>query len=276
MDGSVSEGFATAAKLPSSLEPIFQGANSTWPADAMAEFGDRTANGQRPSAAFAHSLSVSGPLFEGIDAADADLQASSHRIRASKAKRALDMFGAGLGLLFLAPLLLLIALVVRLESRGPVLFRQWRAGRGGVPFMIYKFRTMTVLENGMSIVQASREDRRLTRVGGFLRRSCIDELPQLLNVLKGEMSLIGPRPHAIAHDLHYSASIPEYKFRFLVRPGIAGLAQVSGHRGPTPTAESMAQRVKLDLEYISGWTFKSDLRILMSAITDGPFHPAAF
>jgi lipopolysaccharide/colanic/teichoic acid biosynthesis glycosyltransferase len=109
-----------------------------------------------------------------------------------------------------------------------------------------------------------------------LRRSCIDELPQLLNVLKGEMSLVGPRPHALAHDRYYRSVIPGYERRLLVRPGIAGLAQVSGYRGATPTIESMAGRVALDQEYIANWSLGADVRILLQAVSQGPFHPAAF
>ena len=206
----------------------------------------------------------------------AQLEAGAARANRSWLKRVLDLLGASAGLVVLAPFLLLVALIIRLESRGPALFRQRRTGRDGKPFYIYKFRSMTVTEDGPNIVQASQSDDRLTRLGAFLRRSCIDELPQLLNVVKGEMSLVGPRPHAVAHDEQYGALIEGYGNRFLVRPGIAGLAQVSGYRGATPTTDVMAARVQLDQDYIAAWSFWSDVRILVLAVTEGPFHPAAF
>jgi lipopolysaccharide/colanic/teichoic acid biosynthesis glycosyltransferase len=206
-----------------------------------------------------------GPLCDG-----------AVRANHSVPKRLIDIAAASLGLLVLLPLFCLVALIVCLESRGPVLFRQRRAGRDGAIFQIYKFRSMRVLEDGEQVTQATATDHRVTRFGAFLRRSCIDELPQLLNVIKGDMSLVGPRPHALAHDTHYSALIPDYSARLLVRPGIAGLAQVSGFRGPTPTVESMAGRVDLDLEYIATWSLMQDMHILLRAVTEGPFHPAAF
>jgi putative colanic acid biosysnthesis UDP-glucose lipid carrier transferase len=194
----------------------------------------------------------------------------------SRFKRLIDVAGASFGLVFLAPFLLLVALLIRLESPGPALFRQRRKGRGGVPFAIYKFRTMRCLEDGPEIRQAERGDHRTTWLGAFLRRSSIDELPQLLNVLKGDMSLVGPRPHALAHDEFYGAAIENYDARFLARPGISGLAQVSGLRGPTPNIEWMAARVALDLKYIRNWSVGLDLRILLQTFVVGPFDPAAF
>ena len=188
----------------------------------------------------------------------------------------MDLAGASIGLIVLFPFLCLLALLIRLESPGPALFRQRRTGRYGNVFQIYKFRTMTVLEDGDRVVQASAADIRITPLGAFLRRSCIDELPQLINVIRGDMSLVGPRPHAIIHDAYYSAVIPEYRSRFLVRPGIAGLAQVSGYRGATPTIESMAGRVGMDREYIGNWSLEQDLRLLVRAMSEGPFHPTAF
>jgi putative colanic acid biosynthesis UDP-glucose lipid carrier transferase len=204
------------------------------------------------------------------------LRDAAIRTNHSVLKRLFDIVAASLGVLALLPLFCVVALIVRLESPGPVLFRQRRAGRDGAVFQIYKFRSMRVLEDGETVTQASASDDRVTRFGAFLRRSCIDELPQLLNVIKGDMSLVGPRPHALAHDAHYSALIPNYSARLLVRPGIAGLAQVSGYRGATPTVESMAGRVSLDLEYIATWSLTQDMRILLRAVTEGPFHPAAF
>lgn len=207
---------------------------------------------------------------------EAVLAQRAESARQSTLKRVLDVGGALFGLVFLAPFLLLIAALIRLESPGPAVFRQRRTGRGGDVFYINKFRTMTVVEDGNAVVQAAKGDRRITRLGAFLRRSCIDELPQLWNVLVGEMSLIGPRPHALVHDAYYGQMIPEYDSRFLVRPGIAGLAQVSGCRGPTESVEDMANRVALDRQYIAAWSVSLDLKILVAAVTRGPFHPAAF
>jgi putative colanic acid biosynthesis UDP-glucose lipid carrier transferase len=184
----------------------------------------------------------------------------------SRLKRAIDVAGAAGGLLFLSPLLLLVAGLIRLESPGPVLFRQKRTGYLGRTFTIYKFRTMCVEEDGDVIVQACRNDSRTTRIGNFLRRTSIDELPQLLNVLKGQMSLVGPRPHAVAHDIYYASYIPEYQARFLTRPGLSGLAQVSGLRGATPTIRSMAKRVDADLTYISEWSWGMELKILARTV----------
>jgi putative colanic acid biosynthesis UDP-glucose lipid carrier transferase len=181
----------------------------------------------------------------------------------SRTKAALDRVAALILLLMMAPLLLLVAVMIRLDSRGPILFRQDRHGRNGEVFAIYKFRTMTAAASRQSFRQASVGDRRVTRLGRILRKTSIDELPQLLNVLRGEMSLVGPRPHPIALDAQYATLIPHYMGRYAVRPGMTGLAQVSGHRGPTPTVESMAARVRLDRRYISDWSLSMDLRILL-------------
>lgn len=178
-------------------------------------------------------------------------------------KRGFDLIAAGTGLLALAPLLLLVAMMIRLDTRGPVMFRQSRLGFNGRAFKIYKFRSMSVMEDGRAITQATRNDSRVTRVGYWLRRSSIDELPQLLNVLRGEMSLIGPRPHAIAHDDHYARIISNYAERQHVKPGLTGWAQVRGFRGETADVASMARRVEYDLWYISHWSFWLDLKIIV-------------
>ncbi len=203
------------------------------------------------------------------------LQARAATVSQSILKRLLDLAGALAGLIFLAPFFLIVAAMIRLESPGPAIFKQRRTGRAGEVFSIYKFRTMSVLEDDAAVVQAVKGDCRITTLGAFLRRSCIDELPQLWNVLVGEMSLVGPRPHALVHDAYYGQLIDEYDSRFLVRPGIAGLAQVGGYRGPTESLESMADRVALDREYIASWTIGLDVRILIAAVVRGPFDPAA-
>jgi Undecaprenyl-phosphate glucose phosphotransferase len=178
-------------------------------------------------------------------------------------KRSLDVVGSMTAILFLWPLFLLAAIAIKLDSDGPIIFRQRRNGFNAKEFVIFKFRTMTVLEDGPAITQACRGDLRATRVGKFLRRSSIDELPQLLNVLKGEMSLVGPRPHAIAHDKEYKVSIADYGFRHHIKPGITGWAQVNGLRGETRSLEKMTERVKLDLWYINKWSLGFDINILV-------------
>ena len=177
-------------------------------------------------------------------------------------KRALDIVVAGGALLFFAPLLALVAILIKLESRGPVLFRQARGGLNGQAFTIFKFRSMRVQENGDKVVQAKRDDDRITTLGRILRKTSIDELPQLLNVLKGDMSIVGPRPHALAHDDQYGALIANYHLRFRARPGLTGLAQIKGLRGGTSAVEAMAARVDADNDYIDDWSIWSDVRIL--------------
>jgi exopolysaccharide biosynthesis polyprenyl glycosylphosphotransferase len=176
--------------------------------------------------------------------------------------RTLDAGLACLVLILLAPLLVLMALLIRLDSPGPVLFRQTRTGLHGRVFRIYKFRTMHVQEDGPEIRQACRADPRVTRVGRILRCTHLDELPQLLNVLRGEMTLVGPRPHALAHDEHYSREIPLYSRRFQAKPGMTGWAQVNGARGETPTLEHMQRRIELDLWYVENRSLTLDLQIL--------------
>lgn len=197
-------------------------------------------------------------------------------LRNSKAKRLTDIVGAGLGLLILLPFLALIAVLIVLESPGPVFFRQRRTGRDGEVFVIYKFRTMRVMEDGPEIIQASRDDHRVTRIGRFLRRSSIDELPQLINVLKGEMSLVGPRPHALAHDVYYSSMVSDYNLRFYAKPGITGLAQVEGLRGEVRDIHHMQARINRDLAYIENWSWTMDARILVLTVTSAPFHTTAY
>jgi len=181
-------------------------------------------------------------------------------------KRLFDVICSLVGLIFLAPLLITIAILIKATSPGPVLFAQLRTGLGGKTFMIYKFRTMTTLENGDRIVQACRHDSRITRVGSFLRRSSLDELPQLWNVLIGDMSVVGPRPHAVAHDHYYGALLPEYRDRFRAKPGITGLAQCNGARGPTETLDKMSRRIRLDLAYIERWSLAMEARILVKTV----------
>ena len=204
------------------------------------------------------------------------LNLGATRIASSSFKRILDIVGSFIGLIVLSPLLVVVSLLITLESAGSPIFRQRRSGYNGAPFVIYKFRTMKVIEDGAHVVQAKREDNRVTRVGSLLRRTSIDELPQLLNVLRGDMSLVGPRPHALAHDRYYGGQIAQYDLRFKTRPGLTGLAQVCGLRGPTPDVAAMAARIEKDLDYIRDWSFVLDLRILFQTVLIFAFHPAAY
>jgi exopolysaccharide biosynthesis polyprenyl glycosylphosphotransferase len=178
------------------------------------------------------------------------------------AKRMLDLAVAAVLAILLSPLLVLITIAVALDSPGPVLFCQRRTGLNGRPFPIFKFRSMHVLEDGARVTQARTNDPRITRVGRILRKLSLDELPQLINVLAGEMSLVGPRPHAVAHDEFYGARIANYARRFAVKPGITGWAQVNGARGATPTLAVMQARIDLDAWYVAHASFVLDLKIL--------------
>lgn len=181
-------------------------------------------------------------------------------------KRLLDACVAAVSLIALAPLFLLVALAIKLDSPGPVFFLQRRGGFRGRPFLVVKFRTMTSADDGNVITQAGRGDARLTRVGKFLRKTSIDELPQLFNVVRGEMSLVGPRPHAVAHDRHFRGIDPRYGRRFKARPGITGLAQVNGCRGETKNPESVRRRVDFDLRYIDRWSLLLDALIILRTL----------
>lgn len=198
-----------------------------------------------------------------------DYAASMRHVRndyfGSGRKRLLDVALACVMLLLALPLLLLLTLLVKLSSEGPVIFKQARNGKGGREFNIYKFRSMYHVpeEAGSGVVkQASRNDKRVTRIGYWMRRLSLDELPQLLNVLQGKMSLVGPRPHALSHDEYYSKHVHGYMKRYACQPGITGLAQVSGARGETESHADMQQRINLDLEYIAQASLRTDLVII--------------
>jgi putative colanic acid biosysnthesis UDP-glucose lipid carrier transferase len=178
------------------------------------------------------------------------------------AKRATDVLISSVALVLAAPLMIAIAILVWLSSPGPIIFRQRRYGLNGEEIIVYKFRTMTVTEDGPTVVQATKSDPRTTRIGRLLRRYSLDELPQLINVLEGPMSLVGPRPHAVAHNELYRKLIKGYMVRHKVLPGITGWAQVHGLRGETRTLDQMESRVLYDLEYLRRWSMKLDLEIL--------------
>jgi putative colanic acid biosynthesis UDP-glucose lipid carrier transferase len=181
-------------------------------------------------------------------------------------KRASDVALSSLILLAAAPLMLALALLVRASSPGPVIFRQRRYGLDGEEIVVYKFRTMTVTEDGDSIVQCAPGDRRLTRIGALMRRASLDELPQFLNVLQGRMSIVGPRPHAVSHNEMYRKLIKGYMQRHKVKPGLTGWAQVNGLRGETDTLDKMKARIDHDLDYLRNWSLRLDLFILAKTV----------
>jgi polysaccharide biosynthesis protein PslA len=181
-------------------------------------------------------------------------------------KRALDLVGAGIGILLLSPVLIGAAIAILSDSPGPILFRQERRGLNGASFTILKFRSMSVTESGHDMVQARRGDPRVTRVGRILRATSIDELPQLFNVLFGDMSLVGPRPHAIRHDDELALALPRYAERRRVKPGITGWAQVHGWRGETTTLAQMSGRTAMDLIYVENWSIFLDVWILILTV----------
>jgi putative colanic acid biosynthesis UDP-glucose lipid carrier transferase len=180
-----------------------------------------------------------------------------------KTKRAFDIVASAAGLLLLSPFLLLIGLLIRLDSPGPALYRQRRTGFRGRAFTILKFRTMRTMEDGRRVRQAQPGDDRVTPLGRILRITSIDELPQLINVLKGDMSLVGPRPHAVGHDHDFFVVDDHYPLRFLARPGITGAAQVAGARGVTDTPDKVELRLWHDLDYVNHWSLLRDIAILL-------------
>ncbi|MGJ7457333.1 undecaprenyl-phosphate glucose phosphotransferase [Halomonas sp. RA08-2] len=192
-------------------------------------------------------------------------------------KRMEDLILGALITLLIIPVCLAIAIAIKVTSPGPVLFKQYRTGSNGRRFKVYKFRSMVLHEerNGQ-VTQARRGDPRVTRVGAFLRRTSLDELPQFYNVLQGRMSIVGPRPHALAHNEYYMDIVESYMKRHKVKPGITGWAQINGHRGETDTVEKMENRVACDLWYIDNWSLWLDLRIILTTVYKGFFSKSAY
>ena len=194
----------------------------------------------------------------------------------SLVKRAEDIVLSSAILMLIAVPLVLIAVAIKLTSSGPVLFRQRRYGLDGRPIEVWKFRSMSVQENGTEVRQATRNDARVTPLGGFLRRTSLDELPQFFNVLRGDMSIVGPRPHAVAHNEQYRKQVSGYMLRHKVKPGITGWAQINGWRGETDTLDKMRKRVEFDLEYIEHWSIWLDLKIILLTLFKGFLNKNAF
>jgi putative colanic acid biosynthesis UDP-glucose lipid carrier transferase len=191
-------------------------------------------------------------------------------------KRTFDVCLAALLLLLFWPALLALAAAIKISSPGPALFKQRRYGLNGEEILVYKFRSMTVCEDGPVVAQAQPGDRRVTPIGAFLRRTSMDELPQILNVLEGKMSFVGPRPHAVAHNEEYRKLINGYMIRHKVRPGITGWAQVNGLRGETSTVDKMHRRIQYDIDYLKNWSLALDLRILARTALTVLYHPNAY
>ena len=192
-------------------------------------------------------------------------------------KRLEDIIIGGLISIFVFPICLVIALCIKLDSPGPVLFKQFRTGANGKRFKVYKFRSMKLhQEQDNKVTQASRKDPRVTPFGAFLRRTSLDELPQFYNVLQGRMSIVGPRPHALAHNEYYKELVESYMKRHKVKPGITGWAQVNGFRGETDTLEKMERRVECDLWYINNWSLWLDIRIIFWTIFKGFINKNAY
>ncbi|MEJ4044850.1 undecaprenyl-phosphate glucose phosphotransferase [Erwinia sp. SLM-02] len=191
-------------------------------------------------------------------------------------KRLEDIIVSSVILLFISLPLVIIACAVKVSSPGPIIFRQIRYGMDGKPIMVWKFRTMSVMENGAKVTQATQNDPRVTKLGKFLRNTSLDELPQFFNVLFGQMSVVGPRPHAVAHNEQYRSLIEGYMLRHKVKPGITGLAQINGFRGETDTLDKMQKRVDFDLIYIRGWSIWLDLKIIFLTFFKGFVNKAAY
>lgn len=191
-------------------------------------------------------------------------------------KRMEDIIVSVLILLLITPILLAIAVGIKLTSKGPVLFKQRRYGLRGEEIQVWKFRSMTVMENNDNVIQATKNDVRITPFGGFLRRTSLDELPQFFNVLSGDMSVVGPRPHAVAHNEEYRGQVQYYMLRHQVKPGITGWAQISGWRGETDTLEKMEKRIEFDLQYIRHWTVLFDIKIIFLTIFKGFVNKNAY
>lgn len=201
-----------------------------------------------------HTLSVHDTPFNGI---------------AAWAKRLEDIILSLIILVLISPILLAVAIGVKLSSPGPIIFKQHRYGLDGGKINVWKFRSMSVMDNGDDVKQATKNDPRVTPFGAFIRRTSLDELPQFFNVLQGRMSIVGPRPHAVAHNEQYRAIVDRYMLRHKVKPGITGWAQINGYRGETDTLDKMEKRVQFDLEYIQNWSLWMDIKIVFATIFKG-------
>ncbi len=206
-------------------------------------------------------FSVFGSPFDGVGAA---------------IKRVEDIIIGSIITLMISPILLAVAIGVRLSSPGPILFKQDRYGLGGKKIKVWKFRSMKVMENSDIVTQATKNDPRVTKFGAFIRRTSLDELPQFINVLTGQMSIVGPRPHAVAHNEQYRKIVDNYMIRHKIKPGITGWAQINGYRGETETVDKMEKRIQYDIEYLHDWTLWLDLKIIFLTVFKGFVSETAY
>lgn len=243
----------------------------------VAEFRDDLVNIRFMPDVRSLALFDSGGVIDLLGVPAINLVASPLSPSALLAKSIFDRVFAACALIGLAPLLVAIAIAIKVSSPGPVLFKQRRKGADGRVFTIYKFRSMRVhvQERGV-LLQAVRHDPRVTKLGAFLRRTSLDELPQFFNVLRGDMSVVGPRPHALEHDDLYQKVVAGYIQRYRVKPGITGWAQINGYRGETDRIEKMERRVAHDLYYLGNWSFGLDLRIIAATVVKGFMHSNAY
>ena len=203
-------------------------------------------------------------------------QSRANHIVCKFLKRSEDIIVSTIILILISPILLLIAISIKASSKGPIIFKQKRGGINNKEIIVYKFRSMTTQDNGSVVNQVTKNDHRLTSIGNFLRKTSLDELPQFINVIQGRMSVVGPRPHAVAHNTEYAKLISEYNQRTIVKPGITGLAQINGWRGETDALEKMQKRVDMDLNYINNWTLWLDIKIIFMTIFKGFINKNAY
>ncbi|WP_233800116.1 undecaprenyl-phosphate glucose phosphotransferase [Paraburkholderia sp. HP33-1] len=243
----------------------------------IAEFRDDLVNIRFVPDVRSHALFEGCGVIELLGVPAINLVASPLSASSMLRKDIFDRLFAATALISLAPVMLAIAIAVKLSSRGPVLFRQERKGADGRVFTIYKFRSMRLHSEAKgTLSQATRNDKRVTKVGAFLRRTSLDELPQFFNVLRGDMSVVGPRPHALEHDDLYQKVVAGYINRYRIKPGITGWAQINGFRGETDRIEKMERRVEHDLYYLGHWSFALDMRIIGATIVAGLVHRNAY
>lgn len=191
-------------------------------------------------------------------------------------KRVEDLVIGSLITLLILPVLVAVAIGVKLSSPGPVLFKQDRYGLGGKKIKVWKFRSMRVMENDAVVTQATKNDPRVTKFGAFIRRTSLDELPQFVNVLQGSMSIVGPRPHAVAHNEEYRVLVDNYMIRHKIKPGITGWAQINGYRGETETVDKMEKRIQYDIQYMQNWSLWLDIKIIFMTVFKGFVSETAY
>lgn len=241
----------------------------------LAQFGDTTVDVHLVPDAFILNLMLSRVAQVGNIRTISAFE-SPHLGSYGVVKRLIDVVFSTVILVVIALPMLLIAVAIKLTSSGPIIFKQLRYGLDGKPIEVWKFRSMRVMENATKVIQATKNDPRVTPLGAFLRRTSLDELPQFINVLKGDMSIVGPRPHAVAHNEEYRQKINFYMLRHKVKPGITGWAQINGYRGETETLDKMQKRIDHDLEYIRNWSPVMDLKIMLLTVFRGFTNYSAY